>query len=55
MKGPAAMDYFEVYLKTFWCVYFFTTSLNFKKDFRWFTKMQTVLLNKMYLIDKKKK
>lgn len=42
MKEAAAVGYFEAYLKTLWYVYFFTTPLDFRKDLRWFTKMQTI-------------
>lgn len=42
MKGPTAVGYFRAHLKTFWCVYCFTIPLYFRKDLRWFTKMQTM-------------
>ena len=42
MKEAAAVGYFEASLKTLWYVYFFTTPLYFRKDFRWFIKMQTI-------------
>lgn len=41
MKGPTAVGYFKIYLKTFWCVYFFAALLHFGKDLRWFTEMET--------------
>lgn len=31
MKGPTAVGYFEACLKTFWCIYFFTTCFIWKK------------------------
>ena len=42
MKEAAAVGYFEASLKTLWYVYFFTTPLYFRKDLRWFIKMQTI-------------
>lgn len=52
-KEAAAVGYFEAYLKTLWCVYFFTT-LYFRKALRWFTKMANSGLDKIYLISGKK-
>jgi hypothetical protein len=31
-EGPAAAGYFDAFLATLWCVFFFTTSYYFRKD-----------------------